>query len=247
MNVNPENKAAGASKCLARSVVDALGTEPALEAVTINRAQQKISLATLGKTDEPRLTENVTGRIQQAYEVGRAEQCLLLHGEGDCLACDTPLSESERQRITIRHEGDITTIARMTCPTAPKFWRWREIPWPKVVQRDVEFLEEAEHIQEHIDEWKPQLAAAATPARSLAMSRGESPVRRLNSPGCGVTITSVPESLSSFIDKPFFSARADKAFIAPASRTTGIFTDDSSFRTSLNISPCASRPGTSGG
>ncbi len=161
MNVTPDNKAAaGASQCLARSVVDALGTEPALEAVTINRAQQKISLATLGKTDVPRLAESVTGRIQQAYEIGLAEHCLLLHGEGDCHGCDTPLSDAERQRITIRHEGDITTIARMTCPTAPKFWRWREIPWPKVVQRDVEFLEEAEHIQEHIDEWKPQLAAA---------------------------------------------------------------------------------------
>jgi Cd2+/Zn2+-exporting ATPase len=48
----------------------------------------------------------------------------------------------------------------MTCPTAPKFWRWRDIPFPKVVQRDVEFLESAEHIEEHINEWKTQLAAA---------------------------------------------------------------------------------------
>src|SRR6185437_4024399 len=44
--------------------------------------------------------------------------------------------------------------------TAPKFWRWRDLPWPKVVQRDVEFLEEAGHIDEHINEWKPQLALA---------------------------------------------------------------------------------------
>src|SRR5207247_2550523 len=43
------------------------------------------------------------------------------------------------------------------CPTAPKFWRWRNMPFPKVVQRDVEFLE---HVDEHEDEWKPQLAAA---------------------------------------------------------------------------------------
>ncbi len=49
-----------------------------------------------------------------------------------------------------------TTISRVTCPTAPKFWRWRDIPWPKVVQRDVEFLEH-EH---EVDEWKPQLVAA---------------------------------------------------------------------------------------
>ena len=64
------------------------------------------------------------------------------------------------RRITIQNDGPTTTIARVTCPTAPKFWRWRDMPFPKVVQRDVEFLESAEHIDEHINEWKWQLAAA---------------------------------------------------------------------------------------
>jgi Zn2+/Cd2+-exporting ATPase len=146
----------GSSKCLARSVVDALSVEPSLEAVTINRGQQTISLATLGKTDEPRLAQTVSGRIQRAYEEGLGEHCQLLSGLGECRTCRAPLSDQERERITIRHEGETTTIARVTCPTAPKFWRWRDVPWPKVVQRDVEFLEHADQI----DEWKPQLAAA---------------------------------------------------------------------------------------
>ena len=72
------------SGCLARSVVDALSKEPSLEAVTINRAQQKISVATLGKTDEPRLTQNVTNGIQSAYEKGASTHCMLLEGKGDC-------------------------------------------------------------------------------------------------------------------------------------------------------------------
>src|SRR5580765_1271602 len=148
-----------ASKCLARSVVDALGAEPALEAVTINRAQQTISVATLGKTDEPRLAQTVAGRIQKAYETGLSEQCQLLHGEGDCQTCGAPLSPVERQKITIQHQGDKTTIARVTCPTAPKFWRWRDIPWPRVVPRDVEFLEHADE-HDHADEWKMQLVLA---------------------------------------------------------------------------------------
>src|SRR5262249_29893546 len=80
----------------------------------------------------------------------------LLAGHGECDSCPEPLSELQRQKVTIRHEGDRITIARVTCPTAPTFWRWRDIPWPKVVQRDVEFLEHAEEIEE----WKPQLAAA---------------------------------------------------------------------------------------
>ncbi len=79
-----------------------------------------------------------------------------MSGAGDCFKCDTPLPESERNRITIRHDGDATTIARATCPTAPTFWRWRDIPLPRIVPRDVEFMEHAGEI----DEWKAQLAAA---------------------------------------------------------------------------------------
>ena len=143
-------------KCLARSVVDALAEEPALEAVTINRARQTISVATLGKTDVPKLTERISATVQRAQEAQGEPPCLLLAGEGDCQTCTRPLSEQELKKITIRRDAETTTIARVTCPTAPKFWRWRDIPWPKVVPRDVEFLEHADEI----DEWKAQMAAA---------------------------------------------------------------------------------------
>jgi Cd2+/Zn2+-exporting ATPase len=146
--------------CVARSVLDALNVEPSLEAVTIDRANQKISIAMLGKTDEARLTETVTNRIQFAFENVPAENCSLLQGKNDCRVCEHPLSKDERERITIRSQGDSTTIARATCPTAPKFWRWRDLPLPKIVQRDVEFLDEAGNVDEHINEWKVQLVAA---------------------------------------------------------------------------------------
>ena len=143
------------ARCLARSVTDALAQEPTLEAVTVNRSQKTISVATLGQVDVPRITERITTTIQKAG-ADTASPCALLSGHGDCHTCVTPLTPNELERITIRSEGDTTTIARVTCPTAPRFWRWRDIPWPKVVQRDVEFLEE----HEHLDEWKAQLAAA---------------------------------------------------------------------------------------
>ena len=149
-----------AAQCLARSVVAALAEEPALEAVTIDRAQQKISVATMGRADVARLTERITAKFQEAQAADTGHVCSLLSGRGDCLSCHRPLSEFEQNKITIRDDGPTTTIARVTCPTAPKFWRWRDIPFPKVVQRDVEFLESAEHIEEHINEWKTQLAAA---------------------------------------------------------------------------------------
>ena len=156
----PPGRDSGGRQCLARSVADTLAKEPALKAVTIDRAHQKISVATLGRTDIGRLTERITREFEAAQSVSAERHCALLAGQDDCLSCDRPLSEAEQKKITIQNDGPTTTIARVTCPTAPKFWRWRDIPFPKVVQRDVEFLESAEHIDEHINEWKTQLAAA---------------------------------------------------------------------------------------
>jgi Cd2+/Zn2+-exporting ATPase len=150
--VHPESTHA----CIARSVADALAAEPSLEAVTINRAEQKISVATLGRADVPRVTETIAERIKQT---AGAEHCALLEGKTDCATCDFPLSKSERERITIQHSGTTTTIARVTCPTAPKFWRWRDLPFPKIVPREIELHDDHDH--DHADEWKVQLVAAS--------------------------------------------------------------------------------------
>jgi Cd2+/Zn2+-exporting ATPase len=158
MSARPESKTGtDSSLCLTRSVVKALAEDPTLEAITIDRARKTISVATLGQTDVPKLTARISETFQQAQETKSQRRCTLLAGEGECRTCIQPLSEVERQKVTINHEGETTTIARVTCPTAPKFWRWRDFPWPKVVQRDVEFLE---HAEEEIEEWKPKLAAA---------------------------------------------------------------------------------------
>ncbi len=146
----------GAAKCLARAVVQALAENPTLEAVTVDRARKTISVATLGQTDIPKLTERVTATLQLGQEGDAAKQCSLLQGRLECQTCSTPLGEPERRGIRISEEAGATTIARVTCPTAPRFWRWRDIPWPKVVQREVEFDDHAEEF----DEWKAQLVAA---------------------------------------------------------------------------------------
>jgi len=146
--------------CLARSVADSLAEDPALEAVTFDAAQQKISVATLGRTDVEKLTQRLTGRIRSAQSVDASRACSLLSGKGDCDACDSPLSEAERSRITIERHGDATTIARVTCPTAPKFWRWRDLPFPRIEPRTVEIPDDDDHDHHHVDEWKLQLVAA---------------------------------------------------------------------------------------
>jgi Cd2+/Zn2+-exporting ATPase len=146
----------GREHCLARSLADTLAREPSLEAVTIDHAHQKISVATLGRTDG-KLTERITHQLAAAESADTAKHCSLLAGRDECAACRHPLSDEERRKITIRTEGHATTIARLTCPTAPTFWRWSDLPLPRIEPRTIEFEEEDEHAA---DEWKWQLAAA---------------------------------------------------------------------------------------
>jgi Cd2+/Zn2+-exporting ATPase len=157
----PVPQGAGTETCLTRSVVDTLAREPGLEAVTIDPAHEKISVATLGHADVETLTRRVTEKIHartRGTREGRA--CMLLEGGPDCHVCDMPLSPDERRNIIIRREGGSTTIARATCPTAPVFWRWRDLPLPRVVPRDVEIPQDPEDIDHHINEWKAQMVAA---------------------------------------------------------------------------------------
>src|SRR5471032_2668021 len=159
MNSSPdkrETRFEEAEPCLARSVADTLAEEPSLEAVTFDAAQKKISVATLGRVDVEKLTQRLTDKFQSAQNTDSNHACSLLSGKSDCAVCGSPFSEAERKKITIQHDGDSTTIARVTCPTAPKFWRWRDLPFPKIVPREIE-LPDHEH---DVNEWQWQLAAA---------------------------------------------------------------------------------------
>jgi Cd2+/Zn2+-exporting ATPase len=145
--------------CLARSVAEALAEEPALEAVTIDAAQNKISVATLGRVNADELTQKISARIHSAKKSATSNGCLLLSGQNDCSTCHQPLSAAEKNRITIKRDGGVTTIARVTCPTAPKFWRWRDLP----LRFEAKALELPldDHDHDHPpDEWKLQMVAA---------------------------------------------------------------------------------------
>lgn len=167
MNPSPKSSeppGAKVSGCLTRAVTSVLIEEPTLEAVTIDPERQKISVATLGRTDESRLRDRISSQLAAAKQADSPHACQLLVTGGTCPNCATPLSEPERNQFTVRHDHGVTTIARVTCPTAPKFWRWRDLPFPKVVQRDIEFIEdEHDHDHDHhhhADEWKLQIVLA---------------------------------------------------------------------------------------
>ena len=142
--------------CLIRVVAEAMRSEPALEAVKIDRARRSVSVATLGHPRTPNLEHTLTSQIQEMEQADTGRRCALLDGAADCSDCPLPQPPAERSRLTLQKQGDVTTIARVTCVTAPKFWRWHELPWPKLVPREVMLPDEADHERE----WKEQLVAA---------------------------------------------------------------------------------------
>jgi Zn2+/Cd2+-exporting ATPase len=139
--------------CLVQTVADVMRRAPTLEAVKIDRAKQSVSLATLGQPD-PELERVVTEQIRALQ--GKTPGCRLLEGDPSCATCTVPLDAAVQRNLNICSDNNVTTIARVSCPTAPHFWKWRAFPLPRLVPREVH-LEDAET---HALEWKQQLIAA---------------------------------------------------------------------------------------
>lgn len=153
----PDKSGPAASRCLVQTVAEAFKDEPALEAVKIDRAQHSISVATLGKADNGEIEKVLTERLQRLQqEEASGGGCKLLEGAPDCSGCTLVTPADAAAPLTVQHDASTTTISRVTCPTAPKFWRWRNLPWPRIVPREIHLPEE----DHHEDEWKFQLLAA---------------------------------------------------------------------------------------
>lgn len=138
-----------------QTVAEAMEHEPALEAVKIDHARHSLSMATLGKPAhdiEPMVSEHIR-RLRADQTQPR---CCLLDGATDCDRCLLPVNLDSRKNLDIQHSDSVTTISRVTCPTAPKFWRWSSLPLPVFVPREIHLDED----DAHADEWKWQLGAA---------------------------------------------------------------------------------------
>src|SRR5688572_3049032 len=144
---------AGESTCLVQTVAEVMRREPALEAVKIDRARHSISVATMGQAD-PALERVVTRQIQALRS--QTPGCRLLEGDADCATCSISMDPLLQQNLTIRNDDASTTIARVSCPTAPRFWKWSAFPLPRIVPREVHVEDEATHALE----WRQQIIAA---------------------------------------------------------------------------------------
>lgn len=151
------NRTEDDAHCLVQTVAEAFAEEPSLEAVKLDREQRSVSVATLGRPDAAEIERSLTSRIERIQQQDAEHRCGLLDGSNDCSGCTTPYPASTANQLTVQHDARTTTIARVTCPTAPTFWRWSRLPLPRIIPRKVILPDEEEH--EH--EWKWQLLAAA--------------------------------------------------------------------------------------
>lgn len=110
--------------------------EPAVEAIRLDPASKRVEMATLGRVD---------GELLQAKlaEVLRSVDAKWLK-KLEAIPEHTHLFEVERK------DGAIS-LEKPSCPTAPKFWKWREFEWPEADEME----------QESDDEWRMLAAQAA--------------------------------------------------------------------------------------
>jgi len=112
---------------------DFLMDEPSVEAIRLNPKSRKVEMATLGRVDgellEAKLSE-VLRSIDAKWLKGVPEHTALLE---------------------VRQDSGVLQIGKPSCPTAPRFWKWRGFEWPEA--------DEIEHESE--DEWRSLAVQAA--------------------------------------------------------------------------------------
>lgn len=142
----------------------AMMTRPELKAIRIDPAQDKASYAFLGVDDDPDLKAEI-------------ESILARHPIEADLAPDPSSLPAGIRFISLPNAGIL--LEKDSCPTAPKFWHWKDIPRIRIKARQ-STPPPGEHAHEL--NWKPRLLSAvlcgglALTAFLIAHSNTESPL-----------------------------------------------------------------------
>jgi Cd2+/Zn2+-exporting ATPase len=135
---------AGSSADWIESLSRYLLREEGVEAVRLDPARGKLAIATLGQVDVDRLRRTL-GAVIDVHRADIAE----------ARGAPRPMPAG----FAVESGGDGTTVRRVSCVTAPRFWEWREFEWPEA---------QADRAEEH-PEWK-QLAWLAAACGVLALT-----------------------------------------------------------------------------
>lgn len=125
------------------ALADFLLDEPAVESIRLNPEAKRVEMATLGRVD---------GELLQAKlsEILRAVDARWLKQNGHV----TP----SHGMLDVQEKDGSFVLAKPSCPTAPKFWHWRDFAWPEPDEME----------QESEDEWRTLALQAGICAVALA-------------------------------------------------------------------------------
>ena len=109
-----------------------LAEERGVEAILLNHDERKVSLATLGPTNVEALHERLNALLR-TLDAQFGQSGLTPSGitpRGDLLLQVRALP------------GEDVLIEKPSCPTAPRFWKWREFAWPEPEELEEQSREE---------------------------------------------------------------------------------------------------------
>ena len=92
-----------------------LRVQPGVEAVRIDPAAHKVSVATVGRVDTAGLAEKLAATVAAVEKM--LEKRDSIHAP---------------RGYSLRRDGKALVMARDTCETAEKLWLWREMEWPAI-------------------------------------------------------------------------------------------------------------------
>jgi len=99
------------------ALADFLMEEPAIESIRLNPDSKRVEMATLGRVDGDLLQAKLS-------EVLRAVDAQWLKQNGQVPPSSGMLEVQQK-------EDGAFVIEKPSCPTAPKFWKWRDFAWPE--------------------------------------------------------------------------------------------------------------------
>ena len=94
-----------------------LRTQANAEAIRVDIAKRKIEVATLGAVDLSQLEVELADTL-------RSIELRLQDPSFHASSIPAP--------FTVRKEGHSLVLSKPSCATAPRFWQWRQMPWPEL-------------------------------------------------------------------------------------------------------------------
>lgn len=121
-------------------LADFLSSQRGVEAIRLNTGSRQVELATLGPVDLASLQTQLN-EVLRRLDAGLPVTVAGDHATG----------------LKVSHQEGRVVLEKPACPTAPRFWKWREFEWPEAEQME----------QQSAEEWRALALQAAICGLSL--------------------------------------------------------------------------------